>query len=168
MFGRGIGDAIQMPQTGNNNEPPKRVPATRVYSVPRRYDLATLLAVSLAYSLAFGAMRVCHFPATAFVTVASFVTCVGVAQAVLFKGKAPRGASVLAGMAFIPAYLAVVVAWEAGANVGPGVAEILPASLCLMIPGAMVGYAAGVAVGGIFLIAEYVRKLVRLIVGSER
>ena len=32
------------------------------YSVPRRYDLATLFAVSLAYALLFGLMRVADIP----------------------------------------------------------------------------------------------------------
>ena len=157
-----------MPQTRNNDEPRQPVPATRVYSVPRRYDLATLFAVSLAYSLAFGAMRLCQFSATAFAIVAAFVTCVGLAQALLFKGQAPRAASLLVGMAFGPTYAVFVAVLGAGPDVGRAVAEILPLALFLAIPGAMIGYATGVAVGGIFLIAEYVRKVVRLMAGSEK
>ncbi len=156
-----------MLQTQNNDEPSARVPAAKVYSVPRRYDLATLFAVSLAYSLAFGVMRMCNLSATAFAAVAAFVTCVGLGQAILFKGEAPRAASLLVGMAFCPVAAVAVAVQGAGPDVGRVVAEMVPFALILSIPGAFAGYFTGVAVGGVFLIAEYVRKIARLVTGYD-
>ena len=136
-------------------------PSRRIYSVPRRYDPATLFVVSLAYALLFGFMRSVGFPPIAFAVVAGFVTLVGLSQAILFGGKAPRQASAVAG---IGAFLVVQV---------PVLAEcalrhlqdlgILVACLPLtaILPGAMLGYVVGVLIGGVFLVAEAVRRGVR-------
>lgn len=156
-----------MPPSRNNNEPPKGAPVATVYSVPRRYDLATLFAVSLAYSLAFAVMRSCDFSATAFAVVAAFVTCVGLAQALLFRGRAPRAASVLVGMSFCPVGAVVVAVQGAGPNVERAIAEVIPLAIILLIPGAVTGYITGAAVGGVFLIANHVRKLARRVAGHE-
>ena len=72
--------------------------AAKVYGVPRRYDLATLFAVSVAYAIMFGVMRALSFPLDRFAISAAFVTSVGIGQALLFKGKSPRTASVGVGV----------------------------------------------------------------------
>ena len=157
-----------MSPTGNIDEPPKLRQPEKVYSVPRRYDLATLFAVSLAYSLAFGVLRLCDCPPTLFAVLAGFVTCVGLGQALLFKGKAPRAASVLVGVTFWLVGAVVVEVYEMGTSIPRAIASALPLWFLLFIPGGLTGYIAGVAVGGVFLIAENARKFARRLVGRER
>ncbi|MBC8871637.1 MAG: hypothetical protein H8E44_19600 [Planctomycetes bacterium] len=157
-----------MPPTGNNDEGPRGGSAAKVYSVPRRYDLATLFAVSIAYSLAFGVMRLCNCPPTLFVILAGFVTSVGLGQALLFKGKAPRAASVLVGVTFWFVGAIVVAVQGAGTDVARAIADVFPLVFILLIPAALTGYITGVAVGGVFLIAENARKFARRVVGRER
>ena len=157
-----------MSQTGNNDEPPKRGPPERVYSVPRRYDLATLFAVSIAYSLGFGVLRLCDCSATVFAVLAAFVTCVGLGQALLFKGRAPRAASMLVGVTFWIVGAVVVAVQGAGADVAKVIADVFPLLFILSIPAALTGYITGVAVGGVFLIAENARKLAWRLVDRGR
>ena len=95
-------------QTGSTISPdsPHRA-GPRLYSVPRRYDLATLFTVTLAYSLLFGLMQRLGMPPIAAFVVAGFITVVGIGQALLFRGNAPRLASVVIG-AVVPTVLLVV------------------------------------------------------------
>jgi len=157
-----------MSSTGNSDESVKRGSPERIYSVPRRYDLATLFAVSLAYSLAFGAMRLCDCSATVFAVLAAFVTCIGLGQALLFRGKAPRAASMLVGVTFWIVGAVVVAVQRAGTDVARAIADVFPLLFILSIPAALTGYITGVAVGGVFLIAENARKFARRVVGRER
>jgi len=141
-------------------------PPAKVYSVPRRYDLATLMAVTFAYSLLFGAMRWWEASPAAIGSVGLFVTLVGLAQALLFRGKSPRLASVVAGpLAFFVCGIATllmspyprtheVIYWT------DAVLVLAVGSLC---PGAVFGYLAGTLVAGVFLVADLFRKLLRRI-----
>ena len=122
----------------------------KVYSVPRRYDLATMFAVSVAYALLFATMRCSGSEPVSFAIVAGFFTFVGLAQALLFGGKAPRAASIVAG----------VVCWGAiqfvqGILVFDHSLELLVfGSVC----GAILGYVAGALIAGVFLVADFVRQ----------
>jgi hypothetical protein len=123
----------------------------REFSVPRRYDLATLMAVMMAYACLFGALRACGAHPAFVLWVAGFLTTIGAAQAILFGGKSPRAASVLAGMAYTVATFAVLMVIE-------GLIEIC-FLLAGVLHGAMLGYVGGVIVAGVFLVAHYLRRL---------
>jgi hypothetical protein len=134
-------------------QPEARVPS-RVFSAPRRYDLATLFVVTGAYALLFGIMRWADWEPTVFVLVAGFITCVGAAQALLFGGKSPRAASLCVGFAAgLVVLVFAVVRWPV---------EVVPGLCCPLIAIVVFGYMAGVLVGGVFLIAHGIR------VGAER
>ena len=98
-----MSDSQQPSSAGSRDAPPRAAP--RLYSVPRRYDLATLFTVTLAYALLFGAMQRSGMPPNVAFDVAGFITLVGIGQALLFKGNAPRLASVVTG---VPPHLRVV------------------------------------------------------------
>ncbi len=124
------------------------------YSVPRRYDLATLFFVTTAYALLFAVLRLIRLPPEAVGTIALLLALVGIAQAVLFKGKAPRAASVIVGTLFIGVVYVIAI---------PGSMSIeyfTPFLLCAAMAGPIVGYLCGVLVGGVFLVADVARKLV--------
>lgn len=120
-----------------------------LYSVPRRFDLATLLTVTLAYALLFAALRVLRFEPLVFGLVAGFFTAVAIGQALLFKGDSPRKASVLVGAVY----------WT-GLQTLVGMAGVwspcLAASFILW--GGASGYVAGTLVAGVFLVADAVRR----------
>ena len=134
----------------------------RVYSVPRRYDLATLFAVTLAYAILFALLRVFHATPGVMLATGAFIALVGLGQALLFKGSAPRAASALVGMivwGIAPFVFGLMLS-------GPGlsyrdVERMMYAAPFEAIGGALLGYVTGVAVGGVFLIADYIRRGVR-------
>jgi len=134
----------------------QRKPRPKVYSVPRRYDLATMFAVSVAYAFLFGSMRFFGWPPEVFAIVAGFFTCVGLGQALLFGGKEPRVASVLVGVFYGPIVMVI------GAIGGGGprhIVGLIIGAICTAIAGSLYGYAAGVIVAGVFLVADLMRKL---------
>ncbi len=134
----------------------QRRPSSKVYSVPRRYDLATLFAVSVAYAFLFGGMRFFAWPPVVFALVAGFFTCVGLGQALLFGGKEPRAASVLVGVFYGPIVLVIsAVGWGGASNIG----KLSVGAICTAIGGGLYGYLAGVIVAGVFLVADLMRKL---------
>lgn len=137
---------------------PARTPTfvgTKIYSAPRRFDLATIFAVTAAYSLLLGGMSALRFPPILSAYVAAFITLVGVGQAVLFGGKKPRLASYLTGMAAY--FLLGVISFSIDRprfDIGEMIAFVM---LFAVVFGGLLGYCAGVLVGGVFLVADVVR-----------
>lgn len=124
-----------------------------LYSVPRRYDLASMFAISVAYALLFSIMRLLGCPPSLICLAGIFCAAVGAAQALMFGGKRPREASIIAGgVAGVICSIAfpVIQGW--------GVAEAVLAALCGVIWCPPVGYLAGATIGGIWLTADYLRK----------
>lgn len=128
-------------------------PSQGQVGVPRRFGLSTLLILMTMYALMFSALMSMHFPPWFVAGVGIFVTVVGVAQTILFGGKNPRLASIVAGAA-IPAIMGIV-----GIVVSIFFGKRPPfeafAGLLILPPiGALAGYAIGGAVAGIFLWIE--------------
>jgi hypothetical protein len=129
------------------------LPTDKLYCVPRRYDLATLFAVSLAFSLMFGVMRWLAFEAVSFFIIAGLVAIVGISQASLFRGKSPRKASILAGTIYWIPFMLISATQE------PALSEaIVVGSVCALLPAALLGYLVGVLIGGVFLVADLLRQ----------
>lgn len=132
------------------------IKSAKIYSVPRRFDLATIFVVTLAYSLLFGAMSAVSFPPVASAMVAGFILIVGVAQALLFGGKKPRTASIIAGAAIYS--IAMLGVWIAqGPRLYSSWQMLVPATF-MVASGGMLGYIAGVVIGGVFLVADKLRN----------
>ena len=153
------------------NEPPTTAPedasptsrrragfdVTKVYSVPRRFDLATLFVVTVAFALLFTLMRVLRWPMEVVLVVVALLVVVGLAQALLFKGKRPRLASRIAGTVFCTLATFAVLYFEP--NSDEKVLAIVLAAVFAGFWGILVGYIAGLAVAGVFLIADALRSL---------
>jgi|SRR5688572_2787923 len=130
----------------------------KVYSAPRRFDLATVFIVTVAYSLLFGGMALFQFPPIVSLAVASFITFVGVSQAILFGGKKPRAASIIVGTVIYG--VSMLVYWIIlGPRMYPA-SELLIAGTLLIIGGGILGYLAGACVGAVFMLAEFIRRAV--------
>jgi hypothetical protein len=132
------------------------IKSAKIYSVPRRFDLATIFVVTLAYSLLFGAMSALSFPPTASAIVAGFILLVGAAQAFLFGGKRPRNASIIAGAVLF--LLSITAVWMVLGRRFYGTAELLVTASFTTACGGMLGYLSGVIIGGVFLVADKLRN----------
>ena len=130
----------------------------RLHSVPRRFDLATMMVVTLAYALLFAAFRLIRLPPIAMGVVAGFITCVGIGQALLFGGKKPRISSVLVG-AVCTVGIYVYTALTIDASLLEFHVEILKIWIMVAIAGSVAGYVAGITVGSVFLASDLVREV---------
>jgi hypothetical protein len=122
-----------------------------VYSVPRRYDLATLIVVTVVFSVLFAGLKLLKAKPDAFLLIVGFVVVVGLSQAIL--PKAPRVASVAAGSGFFVIALIVGVVME-----GMSVRLLNDEIPVFAFLGAIYGYLGGTLIGGVFLAADYGRK----------
>ena len=126
----------------------------RLYSAPRRFDLATILVVTIAYSLFFTGLRMLDATPVVYVNTIVLVTLVGASQALLFGGKRPRWASVLTGIMLNLALLAFLSITR------PQRAPVILLWWFIAM-GAICGYVAGVAVGSVFLLSDLARNMIR-------
>jgi hypothetical protein len=118
----------------------------KLYSAPRRYDLATLFAVLVGSAVLFAVLQRLGFSAAAFAWTAGLFAVVGLAQALLFGGQSPRAASAAAGGAYCALSWLIRYPSEIGAEFVFAVGI-----------GASYGYLVGILVGGIFLCADLLR-----------
>lgn len=134
--------------------------------------MATLLAVTAAYSLLFAAMKSVDFSVSAFIHVAVLVTLVAIAQSLfastdslrqtsLLFSNDPRQVSVLVGIVYYITFVDwmydAAYFWK-GIQNGPSLVELGLVLLAILIPGTLMGYFSGVLIGGVFLVAEYLRR----------
>lgn len=124
----------------------------KVYSAPRRFDLATMFVVMIVYACLLGLFVGLGLHDAIMFSILGLLTLVAIAQPVLFGGRMPRLASVIVGGVVLPVVVVMMTF-----NVDTPIAMIF-ASLSLIPLGAAVGYLAGALVGGVFLVADIVRK----------
>jgi hypothetical protein len=153
---RGI--RIDMPRTSTNPtlwnrlfDPTK---TSDLYSAPRRFDLATIFVVTAAYSLLFGLMTPLDFGPVTKISVGLLVTIVAASQAFFHDKANPRGVSVVTGAVTLSAILIVLRIFVQNAIFGP-LFIVVFFGLTL---GAIAGYLCGVMVGGVFLVADKLRR----------
>ena len=125
-----------------------------VYGVPRRYDLVSLLVMSVAFATLFSLLRSLNAPVVVIAALLAFIVIVGLAQAVLFGGRAPRRASIVAGMLLGP----MIVGFRAySQGFTLRIADVLLSSL-FFCP---VGYLTGAVIGGVFLASDCLRTRIK-------
>ena len=129
-----------------------------IYSVPRRFDLASMLVVTTAYALLFTGMTLLDFPFGTFVYFAFLIALVAAAQSVVDKKYNPRVVSVIVGVAYYLAWTFVLVATTSMRRAGDGCM-----ACSTVILGPLQGYLAGTLVAGTFLVADYLRTFLGLI-----
>lgn len=129
------------------------------YGAPRVFDIFTIFAVTLAFALLFTCLKFLQ-PALGMelaptvVSFSVFVTLVGVAQMLLWHGKKPRPASLVAGP------IIWFVIGTANVLIYSGVRGLPMAFgiVCSMPVGVFAGYLAGALVAGVFLLADRFRQ----------
>ena len=148
-----FGFFIRAETTGTNNT------ASRPVGVPRRFGVGSLLVVTAAFAILLGAMKSLQVDPIVMGLVAAFIAVVGAGQAVLFGGKAPRKASMVAGMLFplVVGFLVFVYAVVArGRLSGFEFGEFFVNIVLLCVLGMPLGYVAGGLAAGVFLAIERV------------
>ena len=127
-------------------------PDRKPVGVPRRFAVGTVLIIMTMYSVLFAVLRSSGMPPGLFTSIAVFLTGVGAAQMLMFRGRRPRDASFVAGALLFPLILlaACFVTWLSG-NPAP------PLNVILLLPyqcvlGVLLGYLAGCLTAGVFLI----------------
>jgi len=127
--------------------------------VPRRFSLGKLMLITAFFAVLFAVLRCLNAHPVVFVVVAGFVTVVGLSQAILFSGKRPRRASVVAGAALgalVPAVGSLVLHFTEGPHLAMhdlaiGAVFFVVATLIYAVVGGILGYLVGCLVAAIFL-----------------
>lgn len=126
--------------------------APTLYAAPRRFDLATMFVVMAAYALLFTGLTLLDFQPVSKQVIAALITVVGIGQALLLNVFNPRAASILVGAAAYTLFSLIIWIF------------FFPSSFFAlvvingMIGGSILGYLAGVLVGGVFLVADFCRR----------
>ncbi len=142
----------QPPQDRRRWRPPKDI-----YSVPRRFDLASILVVTTAYALLLTALKQLGANEFWMAYIAGLVTWVAAAQVVLFRGNNPRAASWIAGAVYCGVLPVLFMTWQSWF----GRRAVTPAFVVVTFPavlsGAVLGYLSGAVAAGLFLVIDLVR-----------
>jgi hypothetical protein len=135
---------------------PLECPLDDVAHVPRRFGVGVMLILMTAFAVLFAVMRTFRAPPEVFVVTAGLFFAVTLAQIVLFQGKKPRAASLLAGGIVFPLEMAAVMLWEGARRDFPGdfVCELLGTLIGTACIGAPLGYVAGCIMAGVFFVQE--------------
>jgi len=148
---------------------PLECPIDDVARVPRRFGVGVLLILMTAFAVLFAVMRTFHAPPELFLVVAGLFLAVTLGQILLFQGKKPRAASLLAGGVVFPLEIVALIVWQvySSRDRGPDpmlFMSLVPGLMCSIPGGIGLGYLAGCFMAGVFLIQERLarRNIVRL------
>lgn len=131
----------------------------RAAGVPRRFSLGRLMMITAFFAVLFGLLSWLDAHPILFVVVAVFVTVVGLAQAILYSGKKPRKASVVAGSA-VCALVSMIwcLSLLFAVGVRPGIGNVISLAFFFAVAtvfwagvGGVFGYLAGCLIAGVFL-----------------
>ena len=136
---------------------PLECPVPGVAGVPWRFGAGTLLVLVTVFAVLFATMRTLGVAPAAFAAVAVLFLGVTLAQVLLFQGKKPRAASLLAGAVIFPLEMLALAAWFSQEGISIRF-EGLGALYCGVAGGAFLGYVAGGVMAGVFFVAERIRR----------
>ena len=143
---------------------------SELYSVPRRFDLASMLVITAGYAMLFSCMKVLDFSVWAFIYFACMIAFVGIAQSIFHEQYNPRTISKCAGIiyqGFIVSLVIVVAIFPLRIFEDTRGLSYVDGYLLLMVFAFLVspflGYLSGTLVAGVFLIADVLRELFRLL-----
>jgi Clp amino terminal domain, pathogenicity island component len=125
--------------------------------VPRRFGMGILMLMVTLFAILFSIMTAAGVDPIVFIVISVLVLAVGFGQAILYRGRSPRLASIQVGAVLVP--LEVLVAVIVPLTTGQFFNELLACLFCSILLGPIVGYLAGcVTAGAFFFIDEYQKK----------
>ena len=145
---------------------PLECPASDAASVPRRFGVGVLMILMTAFSVLFAAMRSFDARPEIFFIVSMLFLGVTLGQILLFQGKKPRQASLLAGGVVFPLEILALCLYYEPSN--PSGGDFIPQMLCCSAVAALpLGYLAGCVMAGVFFVQERFRSRSRQPVTME-
>jgi hypothetical protein len=137
---------------------PKRPAGRAPFGVPRRFGVGTILVITAAFAGLLALLRLLAAPPLQVGFWIVFITLVGLGQAVLYRGRQPRLASIVSGAVCLPALIVVAMLRDRA----QGNSYDNPFEFCTLIGGVLAGtacgYLAGGIVAGVFLVMDAVEK----------
>ncbi len=116
------------------------------YTVPRRFGLFPVLALTTIFAILFGGLNYMHAPPLVYMFVSTEISAICIVQ-ILF-GSTARSASAIIGAILLPFWVAISFVGELGkANL----LLLIVGGVALMPPGAVLGYFIGTLAAGFFL-----------------
>ncbi len=134
--------------------PPLPDPSPDIFSVSRRFDMATILVAMGGYALLFGGLHLLGATPETIAAAGVLFAVVAIAQAISIRWGNPRAASIIAGVFFWNVAAAVILIRDGNYDSW----SILGGIFAVIALGPITGYLVGVLVGGVFLIAHYLRQ----------
>ena len=127
-----------------------------VFSVPRRFDLATVLVAMSGFAALFTGLLLHDARPSILAIIGGLVATVGIGQGVAAKWNRPRTASMLAGVLFWLLF-SIFVMTTGAPHVGWPCA-LFGMTISVVVWGTVTGYLAGALVGGVFLVSHHLRE----------
>ncbi len=128
----------------------RRVPRAQ-YTVPRRFGLFPVLALTTVFAMLFGALNYMHASPPLYLFVSTEIAAICLVQ--IFFGSSARSASAVIGAVLLPCWVAIALGAERN-RVDPAVLILI--GLVLMLPGAVLGYFIGTLAAGFFLAMDLI------------
>lgn len=134
----------------------------RVYAVPRRFSTGAILLATTCFAVLFGVLNYAQARPWELFFYASFVATVSLFQAVF--QRSPRWASIVAGGFFLPVSM-LLFATQGRRSLLPRIRLDRGWSfddflLAAMLVGILVGYLGGTLIAGVFLISDFIVRLI--------
>lgn len=127
-----------------------------VFSVPRRFDLVTVLVAMSCFAALFAGLRMMDARPELLAIFGGYLIAVAIGQGIAARWNRPRTASVLVGIVLAFGFgIWEMYAWRRGWN-RPG--QLMEVGIWAVMWGSFIGYLAGTLVGGIFLVSHYLRE----------
>ena len=115
------------------------------YTVPRRFGLSAVLALTTIFAILFGALNYMHAPPAVYLFVATEISAICLVQ---MFGSAPRTGSALTGAVLLPFWTAISLASYLNQV---SFAVIIVGCAIVAVFGALLGYCIGGLLAGFFL-----------------
>lgn len=133
--------------------PPPPPPPERVYRVPTRFGIGSIICLTALFCVLFGILRYYHAPPASYAVAIAYFFAVGGAQ-MLWGGEFPRQVSIGAGAILFPIAMLILLWGDDDRGISwRGTGLVLFVSIFI---GAFFGYLAGALLAGFFLVSEMI------------
>lgn len=126
--------------------------------VPRRFDIGTMMILATVFAVLFGILIMLNVPTSSFVYIAIFIAGVAISQMLLFKGKDPRAASIIAGSVIFYLLMVFVCLTTDSREFPRELISSFSGILPLLVIGGFLGYIVGGLFAGGFMIRKKLGK----------
>lgn len=138
----------------------KAVELSSATAVPRVFSIGAMMTMVALFALVLALLGSLDAVPSIYGVVSVLFAAVTLAQPVLFHGRQPRKASVLAGAIVLPiaAAVALTVEWLLRDSYGPPLAAFLVLGVFCIPLGGFLGYCLGTLAAGVFLLMEHLAR----------